>query len=411
LESFFLSITKMAFRVVNDAKYDSLKVTQTQLIPVATQSLVQKGGVEFNPDTNLFCGRANRGQVPLSDSIVSTIGVGVTPAGIGILPNGTKAYVADNNNYGLTYEGGSRCDSVTVIDLTTNMPTTTIVDASFNQPYTVTISNDGAIAYVTNSNGSTITMISTATDTVIGTISGFDGPSGMVITPDGKTGYVNNYGGPIAGSGNGTTVSVVNLLLNTITSTITVGRAPASLAITPNGAYVYTINYQTGLTDGTLSVITTSNNSCIINAMGGLAGPFGIAITPDGLRALVTNFGSNNFTPIGRTVSVISLAIPTSPVITSSLTLGIQPSGIAITPDGKWAYVSNYNTLYSDISNFTGLTAGTGIVNAINLDTLRVSPVNIIVGMSPDWISIHPSWAIALVSNFTSNTVSIIALI
>jgi YVTN family beta-propeller protein len=225
----------------------------------------------------------------------------------------------------------------------------------------------------------------------------------MVITPDGKVGYVINYGGPIAGSGNGNTVSVVNLLVPVITGTITVGKAPAAIAITPDGKYVYTVNYQ----PGTMSVITTSNNSCIVSALGGLFGPYGIAITPDGTRALVTNFGSNTFTPIGTTVSVLSLVDPTAPTGADTITLGIQPAGVAITPDGMWAYVSNYNT----VEGTTGSVSGTGTVNAINLDTLEVSPHNIVVGASPGFIAMHPSGMTALVSNFTSNTVSVISLI
>jgi YVTN family beta-propeller protein len=402
----------MSFNIIKDGVFDTTKVSQKQTIPANNLPQIAKGEIQLNPDVSVFYGKANRASVPVSNSVISTIRVGVTPAGIAILPTGTKAYVANNNNYGLTYEGGAACDSVTVIDLKTNKPIKTITDPSFNQPYTITISKDGAKAYVTNSNGSTITIISTTSDSVIGTITGFDGPSGMVITPDGLTGYVNNYGGPIAGSGNGTTVRVVNLLTNLVMGLpITVGQAPAAIAILPNGSYVYTINYKTGLTDGTISVINTSTNSSIVNAMSGLSGPFGISITPDGLRACVTNFGSNNFSPFGTTLSIISLATPTVPVITDTITLGIQPSGVAITPDGGWVYVSNYNTLYSNIVSFTGLTAGEGLVSAINLTTLEVSPVDIVVGQSPDFIAIHPSGTVGLVSNFTSNTVSIFALI
>ena len=409
----------MSFRIIKDLVTDTSKTTQSQIVPVGTATQYSPGQIELNPAVNTFYGRGNNGSVPVSNSVISTINVGITPAGISILPNGTKAYVANNNNYGAIYEGGTSCNSVSVISLADPLfpvVTKTITDSSFNQPYTVTISLDGTKAYVTNSNGSTITIINTSTDTVTGTITGFDGPSGMVITPSGTTGYVNNYGGPIAGSGNGTTVSVVNLNSNIITSTIPVGRAPAAIAIIPttagnSGKYVYTANYITGLTDGTISVITTSNNTSIVDAMGGLSGPFSIAITPNGLTALVTNFGSNNFSPFGTTLSVISLASPTAPTITDTITLGIQPSGLAITPSGEWAYASNYNTQYMDNVHFTGLTAGTGSVNAINLSTLEVSPVNIVVGQSPANIAITPDGNIALVSNFTSNTINVIALI
>src|SRR5438477_8821988 len=156
---------------------------------------------------------------------IKTINVGVTPAGIALTPDNHFAYVANNNNYGITGE-----DSVTVLNLKTNLPELTINDSSFNEPYTVTMNADGTRAYVTNSGGSTITVINTKTHDVIGEITGFDGPSGMVINPKGTRAYVNNYGGPILGSGNGTAVRVVDLHTNTIIGApIIVDLAPAAI--------------------------------------------------------------------------------------------------------------------------------------------------------------------------------------
>ena len=340
------------------------------------------------------------------NTVVATMNVGVTPAGLAVTPDNRFAYVANNNNYGIAGE-----DSVTVLNLTNNTLEQTINDASFNEPYTVTINRAGTKAYVTNSNGSTITIINIATNTVSGVITGFDGPSGMVITPDGTTAYVNNYGAPGgAGSGLGKTVSIVNLNTNTIVATITLPGAnpvaPASLAITPDGAFVYVINYTTGNPGaGTINVIQTSNNT-VVDTIPGFSGPFAIAITPDGNFAYVTNFGSNNFAPFGTTASVVDLK---SNSIVATIDLGIQPSGLAITPDGRFAYASNYNTLYAGPS-FTDLTAGQGTVNIIDIATNTVIPPTIAVDQSPANIAISPDGQFAYVSNYTSNTVNAIAL-
>src|SRR4030095_179803 len=339
-----------------------------------------------------------------SNTVIATINTGVTPAGIEITPNSRYAYVANNNNYGIIGE-----DSVSVIKLKDNTIKTTIFDSSFNQPYTITISPDGTRAYVTNSNSTTITIINTKTNTVIGVINGFDGPSGMVITHDAAYAYVNNYGGPEGvGSGNATTVRIVDLINNTVIGQpITVGLAPAALAISPDGKYVYVINYVDGNPGtGTISIIQTNDNT-VINTINGFSGPFAIAITPNGKYAYLTNFGSNNFAPIGTTVSIVNLKHNT---IVKTIDLGIQPSGIAITPDGHWAYVSNYNTLYADGQNFTGLTAGQGTVNVINVKRKKLIPIIIPVGQSPSAIAIAPDGKHAYVTNFTSNTVDVIAL-
>lgn len=332
--------------------------------------------------------------------LIATIGVGNSPAGIAITPNNRFAYVANNNNAGISGD-----DTVSVINLETNTVVKTISDASFNEPYTVTINAAGTLAYVTNSNSTTITIINIATNTVSGVIGGFDGPSGMVISPNGATAYVNNYGGPGGvGSGNGTTVRVVNLATNTIVGApITVGLAPASLAITPNGEFVYVINYVDGNQGtGTISIIQTTTNT-VIGTITGFSGPFNIVISADGNYAYVTNFGSNNFSPVGTTVSVVNLKTNT---VRKSITVGTQPSGIALTPNGRFAYVTNYNTLYLG-AGFTDLTPGPGIVNIIDLCAYKVLCQELVAGASPAEIAISRDGSRAYVTNYSANTVSV----
>ncbi len=339
-----------------------------------------------------------------SNVVIATIGVGDTPAGIAVTPDSLFAYVANNNNDGIP-----NGDSVSVLNLTFNTLQQTIHDSSFNEPYTVTINAAGTKAYVTNSNGATVTIIDIDSNAVIGTIGGFDGPSGFVITPDGKYAYVNNYGGPILGSGNGTTVRIVDLNTNAIVgSPLTVGQAPAAMAITPDGKYVYVVSYVDGnLGTGTISIIRTSDNTVQLNAITGFSGPFAIAITPNGQYAYVANFGSNNFSPVGTTVSVVSIS---SNTIVDTITLGIQPSGVAITPDGSTVYVSNYSTIYNG-PMFTDLTPSQGTVDVIKTKNNTVSS-SIIggIGFSPANITISPNGQFAYVSNYSSNNVSVIAL-
>jgi len=341
-----------------------------------------------------------------ANTVVATINVGVTPAGLAITPDGGFAYVGNNNNYGI-----AGADSVTVLDLSNNTAIKTITHPSFNQPYTVTINAAGTKAYVTNSNSTTVTIIDIATNTVSGVITGFDGPSGFAITPNGAFAYVNNYGGPGGvGSGNGITVRRVDLNTNSIIGApITVGLAPASLEITPDGAFVYVINYVDGNTGtGTISVIRTSDNT-VVATIPGFSGPFAIKITPDGNYAYVTNFGSNNFAPYGTTVTVVNLQNNT--VFATVNLLSIQPSGIAITPDGRFAYATNYNTLYANgAPSFTNLTPGQGTVNIIDIATNKVVPPTIAVDQSPTAVAISPNGEFAYVSNYISNTVNVIAL-
>ncbi|WP_272913276.1 YncE family protein (plasmid) [Bacillus mycoides] len=92
---------------------------------------------------------------------------------------------------------------------------------------------DGSSAYVTNSDDSSVSVINTFTNTVIGApIHAGNGTFGIVITPDGSRAYVANEG---YGS-----VSVINTITNTVIGApIPVGVSPEALVITPDGSRVY----------------------------------------------------------------------------------------------------------------------------------------------------------------------------
>jgi YVTN family beta-propeller protein len=62
--------------------------------------------------------------------------------------------------------------------------------------------------------------------------------------------------------------------------------------------------------------------------------PFGVAVTPDGKTAFVTNNASG-------TVSTIDVKTRTKHP--SDIAVGGHPKGVAVTPDGKTAFVTNAN--------------------------------------------------------------------
>ncbi|CAL2075727.1 conserved hypothetical protein [Tenacibaculum sp. 190524A05c] len=346
----------------------------------------------------------------LDGSVIATANVGVSPAAMAMKSSSKHLYVANSNNYSI---GGS--DSVTIIDGNTFMPLKTISDSSFNQPFGLTLSQDESKLYVANSNSTTISVIDTQTNEVTNVIDGFNGPSAMVIHPYTKVGYVINYGAiSTRPSGEGNTVTVVDLEHEVIVERIQLHpygvfpAAPAAIAITPDGGNVYVANYVTGNPGtGTVIQISTITNT-IVNEVKGFFGPFSIEIDTEGKNAYITNFGSNNFAPYGTTVSVLNLEDNS---VTEISTGGIQPSGFALSKDGRFGLVSNYNTLYrSGAPNFTGLTAGQGTVNVIDLKSNKLHPITINVGQAPGSISISPDGNYAFVSNYIGNTVSVIKM-
>ncbi len=77
-----------------------------------------------------------------------------------------------------------------------------------------------------------------------------------------------------------------------------------------------------------------------------------MAVTPDGSKVYVTNFGDNG---IGTTVSVINTSNDT--VLSPPITVGTGPIGVAFTPDGSKGYVANFSSSTVSVINTSTSTA------------------------------------------------------
>jgi uncharacterized repeat protein (TIGR01451 family) len=256
-----------------------------------------------------------------NNTIAATISVGNNPTGVALTPDGKQAYVvnADDN-------------TVSVINTTTNTVTTTIPFAG-SYPLEIAITPDGAKAYVTNNGNNSITVIDTTINTILTSIYLEYGNIlyGVAITPNRAQAYVTSMnGGTEAGTFTGT-VTIIDTATDTIVDGITVGNGPEGVAITSDGKQAYVANFD----DNTISVIDTATLNVTatipIGPPHAPIGPSAIAITPDETKAYVANFGNN-------TVSVIDTATNT---ITTTISVGGAPLAIAITLDGTEAYVVN----------------------------------------------------------------------
>lgn len=249
----------------------------------------------------------------------------------------------------------------------------------------------GPFAYVTNQSSNTVSVIDTSTNTVVTTISlslpGCDGtcpsPAGLAVTPDGSRVYVANRG-------NGT-VSVIATSTNTVSATITIpscaycaSSSPTGVAITPDGTRAYV----TDTSRAAIEVIDTNPASPTYNTVtftitadvGNPNGP--IAITPDGSAAFYT-FGTGS---VGR--------IDTSTNShTTTIMVGSNPTGIAVTPNNAFIYVTNN---------------GGSTVSVIPNTFPTFSPTSVTVGSGPYSVAFTPNGAFAYVVNRGSNSVSVI---
>jgi uncharacterized repeat protein (TIGR01451 family) len=263
-------------------------------------------GVAITPDgTKAYVADSSDNTVSVinttTNTVIATISIGNGPSEIAITPDGTKAYVIN---------AGS--DTVGVIDTTTNTVITYLGVGSFNFPYDVAITPDGTQAYVTLQFNS-VGVIDTTTETFLfNDLPVGDVPSGVAITPDGTQVYVTNFGD--------NTISVIDTATYTVIATIALGMpieeiGPIAVAITPDGTKAYVTNYG----NGTVSVIDTTTQTVIATVSVGVI-PSAVAITLDGTKAYVVNPGSNN-------VSIIDTSTNT---VTGTIPVGTAPADIAI---------------------------------------------------------------------------------
>lgn len=169
------------------------------------------------------------------------------PLGIALTPDGRRAYVT--SLFPDSVRGG-----LSVIDIATH---TEIAHISSDDPNgvgiftsAVAITPDGTRAYVTDGGG--VSVIDTATITVIASLPvGGTSPFGVAITPDSKRAYVVNHGS--------SSVSVIDTATNTVITTIMLapGSGPVGIAISPNGTRAYVANQDSG----TISLIDTATNT------------------------------------------------------------------------------------------------------------------------------------------------------
>src|SRR5262245_13987734 len=331
--------------------------------------------------------------------------VGLAGAVAGVVPSGVSALsirVRCRATAVVTNYGSGTVSTIDVNTRTKNRPDIPVGPV----PSGVAITPDGKTAFVTNLTGtvSTIDVKSRTkdpTDIPVG-----PAPVGVAITPDGTTAFVTNFGPftflseavdairePTPGIVG--TLSTIDVKTRTKDPTdIPVGALPLGVTVTPDGKTAFVTNLGSG-TVSTIDVKTKTKNPTDIPV--GLY-PAGVAVTPDGKTAFVTNFGPftnlDPSTPEGiGTVSTIDVKTGTKDF--TDIAVGSGAVGVAVTPDGKTAFVAN---------------RASGTVSTIDVDTKSKSLTDIPVGANPNGVAVTPDGKTAFVTDLSGRTVSTIAV-
>ncbi|HEV2373017.1 MAG TPA: YncE family protein [Streptosporangiaceae bacterium] len=275
-------------------------------------------------------------------------------------------------------------DTVTLIRTATNtvLPPVRIADGLPD----IVVSSDGRTAYVYSQASGTVTPVRTATDTALppvmaGAVGGLVGGGGsqlIAVTPDGRTAYVAHpFSAEDNGGSSGDTVTPVRTATGTALPQIRTGQSPKAIAITPDGKTAYVACE--GSSTGIVTPIRTATNTALPSIKAG-TDPVAIAITPDGKTAYVASAVGGEVTPIRTATNTV---LP-------SIKVGATLGSLVITPDGKTVYA---------VDDFSGK------VIPIRTATDTALPA-IKVGRAPGLIVITPDGKTAYVLNQMSGTVT-----
>lgn len=196
----------------------------------------------------------------------------------------------------------------------------------------------------------------------------------LPATAAAREAYVVNY--------DADAVSVIDTATNQVVGgPISTGldAGPYMLAIAPDGRFVYVSNYD----EGALAVIDTATKSVQASIPVG-NNPYGVAISPDGSRAYVAAENP------GR---VVVIDLRTRQVVGAPVLVSGDAFGIALTPDGSRLFVGE----------------GTNdSVAVIDTGSLQLIGLPIPVGEDPYWMAITPDGGRLFVGNAGDDNLTVI---
>lgn len=317
-----------------------------------------------------------------ANTLLTTISttVGGLPIYLAATSDGSKVYVLNSS---------ATPPSVDVIDNTANPPVL-LVGASYpipvgNGPFFIVTNPSGTRVFVSNGTANTVSVIDTATDTVISTITLTTfgvGPRYLTVTPDGQRLYV--------GSRNTNVVSVIDIPTLTEGVPITMStfppliRAPFVIATPSSGSPIFVLDSIFARVHYFQNSFTGATDS---DPGGAYSGIQVMGLTPDGSKGYVPN-GSSNSVALIDVLSTTLATFNTNISIPGSAT----PNQIAVNPAGTIAYVTD---------------SGQGDVYAIDTSTQAVTTIPI-TATTADFIAVSSDNSKIVVSNNLDGTATII---
>ncbi len=268
-------------------------------------------------------------------AMLASCGGGNAPAPVAF------AYVAHPQSWSLSVISIPADKTVSNIEIGTSSSTSLTTTASY--PSGVAVTPDGSRAYVTDASTS-VWVVDTGSNSVIAKIAAGSDPEAIAISPDGKSAYVTSITcGLLLCSAPGNppqlaSVEVIDTASNSLAATITIGNLPvgqtpgvllAGIAISPDGTRAYVSN----AVGNQIWAIDIASNQVVATIPTAVVGFVGMSISPDGSHLYAASVGNP---------SVVNVIDTKTDNVDASIALpGLDaPTRIALTPDGGHAYVT-----------------------------------------------------------------------
>ena len=263
------------------------------------------------------------------------------PTYIAIAPNGKTVCVANSNSVSMS---SVNAISISVIDATLAVPALLIPSipvTSFSAdsvPVDIAYTTDSNSVYIASRDGTVYSVTDiTSSQTIATATSAIPFPQSIAIgnTPNGQTAYIGS-----SSTGNGVYYMPVpaNTPLHQIPFSDYSNVNIQGIAIAPNGLTVYAVGDDSLYNKALLYVIDTGSNMITdtIDLPSG-SGPTGIVVSPDGNYLYITDQSNNDVIviPTNNLSNISTFSSPNSPI------------ALAITSDSKGLYVANGNPTVS----------------------------------------------------------------
>lgn len=182
------------------------------------------------------------------------------------------------------------------------------------------------VLVTTNKGEASMSIIDPVTMKVTGKVAVGDGPHEVVLSADGKTAYVSNYGAQTAGS----SISVID-----IATAKELRRVDVSPLMRPHGLHIIgTKLYFSAETNRAIARYDTVVNKIDWIMGTGQNGSHMVVVSPDQKKLYTANIGSDSVTVLNFTQTA-----PPGPSQIVQIPVGKQPEAIDLSPDGKEVWV------------------------------------------------------------------------